>query len=238
MRRAGAAREALTLPGTLLALQVVLPGFGGCSQRSPRVLAPSNGAAASPFYCFSIRGNNNPPPVPSRDRGCHISARGCLFSWATCDLPTVLPHCVGASLLIPSPRDSAVGRALSSRCETTGTDLAPGSRSQPLGTAVLVVTQGQTLREGAGKDVLGVPCRSVRKERGKQDQLQQRRSNPAAGPTPAAPCSGQTVKQAPAFPRQQPEGAAHTCHLPPLQKPPLHVSPWHIFCDHECWKWM
>lgn len=71
-----------------------------------------------------------------------MNAREWLFSCvlSTCDLPTLLPRCVGACSLVPSPQGSVVRCALSSHCETAGTDLAPGSRFQPSGMAALVVT--------------------------------------------------------------------------------------------------
>lgn len=73
--------------------------------------------------------------------------------------------------------------------------------------------------KGPGRMLLGVPCRSVRKERWKQDK-QQRPFNSAAGPTSPAPCLGQTVKQAPAFPPpaaragQLTRATAHSCRSP------------------------
>lgn len=82
--------------------------------------------------------------------------------------------------------------------------------------------------KGPGRMLLGVPCRSVRKERWKQDK-QQRPFNSAAGPTSPAPCLGQTVKQAPAFPRQQPEqGSSHVPPPTPAGAPYTCFSPAHI----------
>lgn len=165
---------------------------------------------------------------------------------------------------MPSLRGSVVGGGsrTCSRCETAGIDLAPCSRFRPLGMAELVVTREQALREGPGKDAARGCLAGASGRRQEQEKGSFNPKPGPTSPAHRCPCLGCTVSFGssvkhwhsspplrPTAPHNlSPKGscfsppssrsrAARTCHLPLLEHTrlfPLHVSPQHISCDHEC----